>query len=156
MPRVDARVNHRDRDAASAQRPRTVDAGPHLIGANRFGGGIGGRPDADVARQMIHRRILLQRVKLPGVHGHDRAAGQRLLDCQVIAGDERGDLGAGPVKNDLHRLRPGRKMVGQIRTQTGAVRGAGRCGHEHGDDAGHAGHHAARRRAQLFEGQQHT
>ena len=101
---------------------------------------------------MIHRRILLQRVQLTGVHRDDGAAGEDLLDGEVVAADERGDFRAGAVNDHVHRLRARRELVGKVRAQTGAVRSVRRSGNEQRGREAHPGERATRRRAQQTEG----
>jgi hypothetical protein len=92
-------------DAPPRQPRQAARAGPHLVGADAFGHGVGRdnsvRPARrfvpDVPGEVIDRVVFLQRRELPRVDAQHRAAApERLLDDDVVLAGEPGIEAASP------------------------------------------------------------
>ena len=97
------------------QRRQVVEPGPDLVDADALGRHrVDRRLQPDVARQMILRLVLPQRLELTGVDEEHRAALQIAGDPEVVARRERVHLRPLAVHDHPDGLRADPQVVGQV------------------------------------------
>ena len=126
MLRVDARVEHRDRDALAVHAGDVAgsrrQARAHLIGAGRLVGHRHPRADRCVARQVINRRIGSKRGDFAAVRQQDRRTGQAPHDPHTMFGGERVEGGVAASNDDAcARRRMTRFVPHEVERQMRAV-----------------------------------
>ena len=122
--RRDARVDHRDADAAAGVARQPVEAAPHLVGADRYRRDRHHPLHPRIPGEVRDVRVLADRDELTAGDVEHRAAAEHLLDPRAVARRERLHLGVGPGDDDAaptpgRETRRGRPNHGERRARRG-------------------------------------